>query len=213
MRLVMLGPPGAGKGTQAKRLAERLGVPHISTGDILRGAAAAGTALGKEARRYMDDGGLVPDPVMVGLVEERLAQGDAGRGFILDGFPRTVGQAEALDELLTSRGRPLDAVLQIAVPRDELVRRLAGRRVCGDCGTLVQVAVEHSSANGTCASCGGPLLQRDDDRVETVGRRMEVYERETEPLVGHYRTKGLLREVVGTGSRDEVFRRITGELQ
>src|SRR4029453_15792240 len=135
----MLGPPGAGKGTQAKRLAERLGVPHISTGDILRGAAAAGTALGKEARRYMDDGGLVPDPVMVGLVEERLALPDAGRGFILDGFPRTVGQAEALDEPLTSRGRPLDAVLQIAVPRDELVRRLAGRRVCGDCGTLIQV--------------------------------------------------------------------------
>jgi len=212
VRLVMLGPPGAGKGTQAKRLAERLGVPHISTGDILRGAAAAGTALGKEARRYMDDGGLVPDPVMVGLVEERLALPDAGRGFILDGFPRTVGQAEALDELLTSRGRPLDAVLQIAVPRDELVRRLAGRRVCGDCGTLIQVAVELSS-NGSCESCGGPLLQRDDDRVETVGRRMEVYERETEPLVGHYRTKGLLREVVGTGSRDEVFDRITGKLQ
>jgi adenylate kinase len=204
VRLVMLGPPGAGKGTQSKRLAERLNVPHISTGDILRGAAAAGTELGKEARRYMDDGGLVPDPVMVGLVEERLAQGDAGRGFILDGFPRTVGQAEALDELLTSRGRPLDAVLQIAVPRDELVRRLAGRRVCGDCGTLIQVAIEQSS---------GPLLQRDDDRVETVGRRMEVYERETEPLVGHYRTKGLLREVVGTGSRDEVFQRITGKLQ
>jgi len=209
---VILGPPGAGKGTQAKRLAERLGVPHISTGDILRGAAAAGTALGKEARRYMDDGGLVPDPVMVGLVEERLAQADAGRGFILDGFPRTVGQAEALDELLTSRGRPLDAVMQIAVPRDELVRRLAGRRVCGDCGTLIQVAIEQS-ANGSCEACGGPLLQRDDDRMETVGRRMEVYERETEPLVGHYRTKGLLREVVGTGSRDEVFQRITGELQ
>jgi adenylate kinase len=208
----MLGPPGAGKGTQAKRLAERLGVPHISTGDILRGAAAAGTALGKEARRYMDDGGLVPDAVMVGLVEERLAQADAERGFILDGFPRTVGQAEALDDLLASRGRPLAAVLQIAVPREELVRRLAGRRVCGDCGTLIQVAVEQG-ADGTCESCGGPLLQRDDDRVETVGRRMEVYERETAPLVGHYRTKGLLREVTGTGTRDEVFQRITGRLQ
>src|SRR6185503_11258333 len=124
----MLGPPGAGKGTQAKRLAERLGVPHISTGDILRGAAAAGTPLGKQARRYMDDGALVPDSVMVGLVEERLAQPDAGRGFILDGFPRTVAQAEALDGMLSRGGRRLDAVVQVAVPQDELVRRLAGRR-------------------------------------------------------------------------------------
>ena len=211
MRLVMLGPPGAGKGTQAKRLAERLGVPHISTGDILRSAAAAGTRLGKEARRYMDDGGLVPDPVMVGLVEERLGQPDAGPGFILDGFPRTVGQAEALDATLAKGGRGLDAVLQIAVPRDELVRRLAGRRVCGDCGTMFQVAIDQR-ANGRCDSCGGPLLQRDDDRVETVGRRMEVYERETAPLVGHYRGKGLLREVVGTGTRDEVSQRIAGEI-
>lgn len=211
MRLVMLGPPGAGKGTQAKRLAERLGVPHISTGDILRSAAAAGTPLGKEARRYMDDGGLVPDPVMVGLVEERLGQPDAGRGYILDGFPRTVGQAEALDAMLAKSGRPIDAVLKIAVPRDELVRRLAGRRTCGDCGMMSQVAVDQGP-NGRCDSCGGPLLQRDDDRLETVGRRMEVYERETAPLVGHYRGKGLLREVVGTGSRDEVFVRITGEL-
>ena len=212
MRLVMLGPPGAGKGTQAKRLAERLGVPHISTGDILRSAAAAGTRLGKEARRFMDDGGLVPDPVMVGLVEERLAQPDADGGFILDGFPRTVGQAEALDAILVKGGKPLDAVLRIAVPRDELVRRLAGRRICGDCGTMFQVAIDQSP-NGRCTSCGGPLLQRDDDRVETVGRRMEVYERETAPLVGHYREKGLLREVVGAGTRDEVFQRIAGELQ
>jgi len=208
----MLGPPGAGKGTQAKRLAQRLGVPHISTGEILRGAAAAGTRLGREARRFMDDGGLVPDPVMVGLVEERLAQSDASRGFILDGFPRTVGQAESLDAILVKSRGPLDAVLQIAVPRDELVRRLAGRRVCRDCGTMFQVAIDQSP-NGRCDSCGGPLLQRDDDRVETVGRRMEVYERETAPLVGHYRGKGLLREVVGTGTRDEVFARITGELQ
>jgi len=212
VRLVMLGPPGAGKGTQAKRLAERLGVPHISTGDILRGAAAAGTRLGKEAQRFMDDGGLVPDTVMIGLVEERLGQADAGRGFILDGFPRTVGQAQALDALLVKSGRPLDAVVQIAVARDELVRRLAGRRVCGDCGTLVQVAVAQGP-NGRCESCGGPLLQRDDDRVETVGKRMEVYERETAPLVGHYRAEGLLREIHGTGSRDEVFDRITGKLQ
>jgi adenylate kinase len=208
----MLGPPGAGKGTQAKRLAERLGVPHVSTGEILRGAAAAGTPLGRQARRIMEDGGLVPDPVMVGLVEERLAQADAGRGFILDGFPRTVVQAESLDAILAKGQRPLDAVLQVSVPRDELVRRLAGRRVCGDCGTMYELAATPGS-DGSCGSCGGRLLQRDDDRVETVGRRMEVYERETAPLVGHYRKKGLLREVRGAGTRDEVFARIMENLQ
>ncbi len=211
MRLVMLGPPGAGKGTQAKRLAERRGIPHISTGDILRGAVAAGTRLGKEARRYMDDGRLVPDSVMIGLVQERLLQPDARGGFILDGFPRTVAQAEALDAFLATRSMPLDAVVQIAVPRDELVGRLAGRRTCGDCGTMFQAAATQF-ANGRCDACGGPLVQREDDRAETVAKRMSVYERDTAPLVGHYRAKGLLREVKGTGSRDEVFRRITGAL-
>lgn len=211
MRLVMLGPPGAGKGTQAKRLAERRGIPHISTGDILRSAVAAGTKLGKEARRYMDDGGLVPDSVMIGLVEERLLQPDARGGFILDGFPRTVAQAEALDVFLAERSMPLDAVVQIAVPRDELVGRLGGRRTCGDCGTMYQ-AEPAQGPNGRCDACGGPLIQREDDRAETIARRMGVYERETAPLVGHYRAKGLLREVQGTGSRDDVFRRIAGEL-
>ena len=211
MRLVMLGPPGAGKGTQAKRLAERRGIPHISTGDILRSAVAAGTKLGKEARRYMGDGGLVPDSVMIGLVEERLLQADARGGFILDGFPRTVAQAEALDAFLAERSMPLDAVVQIAVPRDELIGRLAGRRTCGDCGTMYHVAPAQGT-NGRCDACGGALIQREDDRAETITRRMSVYERETEPLVGHYRGKGLLREVKGTGSRDEVFGRIAGEL-
>jgi adenylate kinase len=207
----MLGPPGAGKGTQAKRLAERRGIPHISTGDILRSAVAAGTKLGKEARRYMDDGGLVPDSVMIGLVEERLLRPDARGGFILDGFPRTVAQAEALDAFLTDRGMPLDAVVQIAVPRDELVGRLGGRRTCLDCGTMYQAAPTQGP-DRRCDACGGPLIQRDDDRAETIARRMGVYERETAPLVGHYRGKGLLREVKGTGSRDEVFGRIAGEL-
>lgn len=209
----MLGPPGAGKGTQAKRLAERLSVPHISTGDILREVAAAGTPLGLEARRYMDDGLLVPDAVIVGLVEERLAAPDGRRGFILDGFPRTVGQAEALDALLRKRRTPLGAVVQITVPREELVRRLAGRRVCGDCGTMFHVSLGPPRANGRCDACGGGLVQRDDDREETIGRRMEVYERETAPLLARYRKSGLLREIIGTGSRDDVFARITGELQ
>jgi len=211
VRLVMLGPPGAGKGTQAKRLAERRGIPHISTGDILRSAVAAGTKLGKEARRFMDDGGLVPDSVMIGLVEERLLQPDARGGFILDGFPRTVAQAEALDGFLAERGMPLDAVVQISVPRDELVGRLGGRRTCGDCGTMYQAAPA-MGPDARCDACGGPLIQREDDRTETIARRMSVYERETEPLVGHYRAEGLLREVKGTGSRDEVFGRIAGEL-
>jgi adenylate kinase len=209
----MLGPPGAGKGTQAKRLAARLGIPHISTGDILRDAAAAGTPLGREARRYMDDGHLVPDRVIVGLVEERLAAPDAQRGFVLDGFPRTVPQAEAFEALLTRRGTPLDAVVQIAVPRDELVRRLAGRRVCGACGTMYHVSLGPPRHDGVCDGCGGTLVQREDDREETIARRMEVYERETAPLVARYRTTGLLREIPGTGSRDDVFARITGALQ
>jgi adenylate kinase len=211
VRLVILGPPGAGKGTQAKRLAERRGIPHISTGDILRGAVAAGTKLGREAQRYMVDGGLVPDGVMIGLVEERLLQADAHGGFILDGFPRTVAQAEALDAFLADRHMPLDAVVQIAVPRDELVDRLGGRRTCSDCGTIYQ-ASDTRGPNGRCDACGGPLVQREDDRAETVSRRMDVYERQTAPLVGHYRAKGLLREVAGTGTRDDVFRRIAGGL-
>lgn len=212
MRLVMLGPPGAGKGTQAKRLAERLSLPHVSTGDILRDAANAGTPLGLEAKRYMNDGRLVPDSVIVGLVEERLARPDAARGFILDGFPRTVGQAEALDAMLARHGTPLDAVVQIAVPREELVRRLAGRRVCAACGTMYHVSLGPPRRDGRCDSCDGELVQRDDDREETITRRMEVYERETAPLVARYRAAGLLREVSGTGARDEVLGRITGAL-
>jgi adenylate kinase len=208
----MLGPPGAGKGTQATLLAERLGAPHISTGDILREAVKGGAPLGREARRYMDQGLLLPDAVMIGLVEERLAQADCTRGFVLDGFPRTVRQAEALDALLARSGLRLDAVLEIAVPREELVRRLAGRRVCRSCGAMFHVAFDPPARANRCDRCGGELVQRDDDREETIGHRMDVYRRETAPVLEHYRAAGLVREVAGTGSRDEVFGRVASSV-
>jgi adenylate kinase len=208
VRVLIMGTPGAGKGTQAELLQERFGAAHISTGDMLRSAAEAGTALGREARRYMDQGFLVPDDVMIGLVAERLAAPDAARGFVLDGFPRTVRQAKALDALLTRRGEPIDAVLYIAVPREEAIRRLSGRRVCRACGTAFQ-----GSGEGTrCARCGGELAQREDDREETIRHRMEVYAQETAPVLEHYRSAGLLREVPGSGSRDDVFARMVASL-
>lgn len=208
MRLVMMGAPGAGKGTQAKLLQERLGVPHISTGDILREAVRAGTPLGREAREMMDRGLLVPDEVVIGIVDERLARPDCGRGFILDGFPRTVAQAEALDALLARRGHPLDAVVAVDVPREELVERISGRRVCQGCGTLAHVRFDPPKSDGHCDRCGGALAQRDDDCEETVGRRLDVYARETAPVLEHYRHAGLLRSIQGTGTPDQVLGRI-----
>jgi adenylate kinase len=208
VRIVMLGPPGAGKGTQAALLSERLGLPHISTGDILRQAVAAGTPLGREARRHMDAGGLVPDEVIIGIVEERLRAADVAGGFILDGFPRTVAQAEALDALLARGGQRLSAVLQIAVPPADLVRRLSGRRVCQECGAMFHAALDAAAGQDRCGRCGGALYQRADDREATIIQRMEVYERETAPLEEHYRRAGLLRRIDGTGGRDEVFQRV-----
>ncbi|HZP41369.1 MAG TPA: adenylate kinase [Candidatus Binatia bacterium] len=201
----MIGPPGAGKGTQAKLLGERLGVPHVSTGDILRAAVAAETPLGRQARRFMDSGRLVPDDVVIGIVDERLRAPDCRRGFILDGFPRTVPQARALDELLAKRGQPLDAVLLIDVPQPALVERLSGRRVCRRCGAMFHTALDGA---GACTRCGGELQQRADDREETVLERMEVYARETAPLRDYYARAGLLHAIDGMGTRDEVARRI-----
>src|SRR5579885_2728805 len=195
--MVMIGPPGAGKGTQARLLEERLGVPHISTGDMLREAERAGTPLGRAVQRYLHDGGLVPDALMIDVVEKRLATAEGARGFVLDGFPRTVAQAEALGAFLARRGERLDGVVYLRLPREELVRRLSGRRVCAP-----------PARPGVCDRCGGPLVQREDDREETVRHRLDVYERETGPVVEHYRALGLLREVDGMGSRTEVFDRI-----
>ncbi len=208
MRLVIMGTPGAGKGTQAKLLAGRLGACHVSTGDMLRDAIRRGTALGREAERAVERGLLVPDDVVNGIVEERLAAPDCRAGFLLDGFPRTLDQARALDALLRRRGEPLSAVILISVPREEAIRRLAGRRVCGECGTMFHVAFDAAARSGRCDRCGGALVQREDDREETIRHRMDVYGRETAPVLDHYRAAGLLREVDGTGSRDDVGGRV-----
>lgn len=208
-----MGAPGAGKGTQATRLTAALGVPHVSTGDMLRAAAASGTPLGLEARRTMEQGLLVPDDVMIGIVDQRLKSPDCRSGFILDGFPRTVAQARALEALLVRRGEPLDAVLHVRVPREELVRRLAGRRVCRACGAMTHQDTHPPTAGGGCVRCGSELFQREDDREETVRQRMDVYTRETAPVLEHYRAAGLLRDVAGTGTPDAVFERLRAEVR
>jgi adenylate kinase len=212
VRLVIMGAPGAGKGTQATRLGSAFGVPHVSTGDMLRAAVANGSPLGAQARKTMERGLLIPDELMVGLVKERLATPDCRPGFILDGFPRTVAQARSLDAVLADSGAALDAVLHVQVPRDELVRRLVGRRVCRGCGAVTYVAANDLAQLPPCARCGGDLHQRDDDREATIRRRMDVYARETEPVLAYYRAEGRLRDVSGTGTPDEVFARIQAEV-
>ncbi|KKM12652.1 adenylate kinase [Clostridiales bacterium PH28_bin88] len=197
MRLLLMGPPGAGKGTQAEVLTSKLEVPHISTGDMFRKAIKEGTELGRKAKEYMDAGQLVPDEVTIGIVRERLNEPDCAKGFLLDGFPRTVPQAEALDRILASTGRGLDAVLNIEVPREKLVDRLTGRRVCRACGATYHVLFNPPKAGGVCDHCGGELYQRSDDTVETVENRLDVYERQTAPLIAYYRDKGLLQSING----------------
>lgn len=204
MKLILLGPPGAGKGTQAKMLMDRYGIPQISTGDILRAAVKAGTPMGLRAKSFMDAGGLVPDDVVVGIVRERIQEDDCKAGFILDGFPRTVPQADALAEALTALGRPLDAVVSLAVDVEALVERLTGRRTCRDCGLGYHVTFAAPKAAGICDACGGELVQRDDDREETIRRRLDVYNEQTSPLIDYYRKSGLLSEVDGMLSMDAV---------
>ena len=211
MRLVLMGPPGAGKGTQAVALSSEYDVPHISTGDMFRAAVAAGTQLGLTARRYMDAGELVPDEVTLGIVRERLAQPDAARGFILDGFPRTVPQASGLQEALRDGNIQLDAVVLIDVPDAELAKRAVGRRVCRECGRVWHV--EFNPPPGDACSCGGELIQRDDDRAETVMRRLFAYHEQTEPLWGYYESLGLLLSVDGMGGPEAVRRRILDALE
>jgi len=213
VRLVIMGTPGAGKGTQAKLLAARIGAAHISTGDILREAVQNGSALGRKARRFIQQGHLVPGEVVVGLVEERLDGGDCAGGFILDGYPRTVHQAEVLDTMLARRGEPLGAVLHIAVPREVALERIAGRRVCQRCAAMFHLEFDPPTDPGRCDRCGGPLAQREDDRVETVQQRMDVYARETAPVLDYYRRAGILREISGVGEPEDVFLRVAAAAQ
>jgi adenylate kinase len=212
MRIILLGPPGAGKGTQAKLLVERLGVPQISTGDMLRAAVKAGTPLGREAKAYMDRGALVPDGVIIGLVRERLQSTDCIRGYILDGFPRTVAQAEALEKALLDLRLSLDHVLCLEVPPEDLVVRIAGRRTCRACGAMFHVRFSPAKRDSVCDACGGETYQRDDDREDTVRHRLEVYAQQTEPLVRFFEGRGLLRRIAGTGEIPEIFARMVESL-
>lgn len=212
MRLVLLGAPGAGKGTQAKKLIEKYSIPQISTGDILRKAVADGTPLGKEAKSYMDSGGLVPDSVVIGLVKERLAQDDCKTGYILDGFPRTTPQAEELDNVLSSMNSPLDVALSVDVDKDDLMKRLTGRRTCKGCQQMYNIHFSAPQKENVCDKCGGELYQRDDDQEETIKNRLDVYEKSTAPLIDYYRSKGILKSVKGEGSIDDIFNQIVSIL-
>ncbi|MDP2181230.1 MAG: adenylate kinase [Actinomycetota bacterium] len=207
MNTALLGAPGAGKGTQAAMMIDMWSLVHISTGDILRKAVADGTSLGLEAKRYMDSGELVPDSVVIGLVKSRITEPDAQKGFILDGFPRTVAQAEALDVALAELGMALDAVVSIDVDRDVIVARLTSRRTCRACGRIT-----NADEGDTCEACGGELYQRDDDTEATVRNRLSVYDTSTSPLVAYYAGKGLLREIDGDRRVDAVFADIVATL-
>ncbi len=210
-RLVVLGKQGAGKGTQAVRLSRHYVVPHVSTGDTFRAAVRSGSEFGEKARRYLDAGELVPDEIVIGMVRERLTRGDTtSRGFILDGFPRTVHQAEALAELL--HPRDLDLVIDLEVDTEQVLSRLASRRVCSDCGANYSVVDNPPRVNGICDVCGGEVVQRDDDTEAAIRRRLELYERETAPLVQWYKSRGLLVVVDGSGSPDQVTGRVIGEI-
>jgi adenylate kinase len=208
VNLVLMGAPGAGKGTQSAPLATRLGIPSISTGDILREQVRKKTPLGLEAKRSMDRGELVPDDVMIKVIEERLKREDCHTGFLLDGFPRTLPQAEALAKMLTRLGCALDKAISLTVPTDELVKRLSGRRTCRDCGALYHVIFDPSTNAGICNQCQGELYQRDDDQEDVIRTRLDVYDKQTAPVLDWYRSRGLLAEVDGLGGRDEVQGRI-----
>jgi adenylate kinase len=213
VRLVLVGPPGAGKGTQAQFIASHFAIPKISTGEIFRANVSEGTELGVEARKYMDAGDLVPDEVTIGMVEDRLGHGDARSGFLLDGFPRTVRQAEVLDALLDPMASPLDVVLELVVDDDEVVRRLSGRRTCHQCGHVWHLDFDPPGTEGICDRCGGELFQRDDDSEDTIRHRLEVYADQTSPLIGYYGDKGLLRGVDATGPVEDVTERAINALR
>jgi adenylate kinase len=210
MRIVLLGAPGSGKGTQAQRLMQHEHIPQISTGDLLRAAVACGTELGRKAQAAMDGGRLVDDELVLGMIHERLDEPDARRGFVLDGFPRNLAQAEALDRLLATLRQPLDAVVQLEVDYGELVRRISGRRTCADCGRVFNISTSAAQVNAPCSHSGAPhrLIQRPDDNEATVAERLRVYEEKTRPLIEFYRARGLLRVINAEGSVEEVTQRL-----
>jgi len=212
MRIVLIGPPGAGKGTQARMLQEKFNIPQISTGDLLREAIKEQTPLGTQARSYMDAGELVPDQLVTAMVAERLQRKDCAKGFLLDGFPRTLAQANALFESLTQGKQNLNCALSIVVPKNDLIERLSGRWVCRTCSAMYHERFTPPKQSGICDSCSGELYQRNDDKLETVTARLEVYERSTAPLIDFYEKNGLLRTVDGTGEPKEVLQRITDAL-
>jgi adenylate kinase len=212
LNIILLGPPGAGKGTQAKILTKKYDIPQISTGDILRAAIKDQTPMGIKAKSFMDCGALVSDEVVVGIVEERLAKSDCTNGFILDGFPRTVVQADALKKMLQALGKTIDHVISIDVDKDELLERITGRRTCRNCGKGYHVKFDPPVVNGTCNECGGDLYQRDDDSEETMRMRLAVYEKQTAPLIVYYANESLLRTIQGIGSISDIQRSLLQQL-
>jgi adenylate kinase len=213
MKLILLGPPGAGKGTQAKMLTEQFTIPQISTGDILRAAVKDGTPMGLKAKEFMDAGGLVPDEVVVGIVRDRLQEADCVNGFVLDGFPRTVPQADALQASLAEMGKELDRVISLDVDTEALVERLTGRRTCKECGRGYHVTFDPSSEMNKCDACGGELFQRDDDQEETIRKRLQVYADQTSPLINYYRDAGVLLELDGMQPISQVQEKMMSLLQ
>lgn len=212
MKVILLGPPGAGKGTQAKIISDKYSIPHISTGDIFRKNITEKTPLGVEAKRYMDNGQLVPDEVTIGIVKDRLSMDDCKNGFLLDGFPRTVKQAEALDSFLSTNKQKINTALLIDVPKDFILERMTGRRVCTTCGASYHIKFNPPKVENKCDLCGGSLIQRKDDTEETVKERLDVYDKQTQPLVDYYSAQNILSKVDGTGEISEVFAEISNVL-
>ncbi len=208
MKIIMLGAPGAGKGTQAKKIAAKYGIPHISTGDIFRANIKNGTELGKKAKTYMDQGLLVPDELVVDLVVDRVNQDDCKNGYVLDGFPRTIPQAEALTEALAKMGQKMDYAIDVDVPDENIVRRMGGRRACVGCGATYHIEYAPTKKEGICDTCGGELILRDDDKPETVQKRLNVYHEQTQPLIDYYTKAGILKTVDGTVDINDVFQAI-----
>jgi len=212
VQVILIGPPGAGKGTQATLLQDRLRLPHISSGDLLRVAVKRKTETGLQAKQYMDRGELVPDGIVVRVIEERVRQRDCSDGFIIDGFPRNVAQAEVLRPILGALDKTVDHVVSITLPREEIIKRLSGRRTCRNCGAMYHIIFDPPVNSGLCNKCNGELYQRDDDQEDTIAARLDVYDRETAPLLEYYRQRSLLREIDGIGSPEQVFERILSEL-